>query len=183
MKESTLESLPNELLIIVFGHLSPFDLCRAFFDVKNARIIRLLTCIRHSLDVNLMRYNQLRQFLSSSNDDMKKCFSALIDTVVVRDTPACSMLLDYWEKMSNDTESLNVYLPSIKKIFILNADVQRHVFVTRLLKPSIFPNNVLQHLHIVFKQPTDSYSATLHELILCGISIHTVILEVEEGMF
>ena len=83
MKKSTLESLPNELLLLVFSYLSSFDLYRTFVDVKNARIEDLLTSIRYSFDGRSMHYNELCRFLSTDNDDMRKRFTALIDTLVL----------------------------------------------------------------------------------------------------
>jgi hypothetical protein len=181
-KKSTLESLPNELLLIIFGYLSSFDLCRAFLNVRNARIERLLTSIRHSLDVSSMYYNQLRQFLSSSNDDTTNRFTALIDTVVLRDSSACMMLLNYWKKTLNDTESMNVWLPSINQLLILNPDCYEYILVQPLLIPLLFHHNTFQRLHLVFERPTYTYSLFLSDLVSHRISVHTMILEVEKGM-
>jgi hypothetical protein len=150
--------------------------------MKNARIERLLTSMRHSLDVSSMHYDQLRQFLSNINNDTTKRFTALIDTVVLRDSPACWILLNHWEKILNDTELFNVWLSSIKKLLILHADRYVCGFVEPLLIPLVFYNNTFQHLHLVFEQPSDEYSSILSQLIRYRISVHTMILEVEKGM-
>jgi hypothetical protein len=181
MKKNTLESLPNELLLIMFGYLSSFDLCRAFLEVKNARIQRLLTSIHHSLDVSSMHYNQLRQFLSNNNDFTNR-FTALIDTVVLRDSSACRILLDHWEKALHDTELFNKWLPSIKRLLILNPNYYQYGLVQPLLLPLVSHDNTLQHLHLVFERPTHTYSSILSQLILHRISVHTMTLEVEQGM-
>ncbi|CAF1988067.1 unnamed protein product [Rotaria magnacalcarata] len=120
MNKSTLESLPNEVFLIIFGYLLSFDLCQAFLDVKNARIEHLLTSMRHSLDVSSMHYDQLCQFLSERNDHTNH-FPALIHTPVLRDSSACMMLRTHWETR------VNKWLLSIKKLLILDAeDYQFH---------------------------------------------------------
>lgn len=182
MKKSTLESLPNELLLIIFKYLSSFDLCQAFLDVKNVRIERLLTSLRHSLDVSSMHYSQLCEFLTSSDNNTKNRFTDLINTVVVRGSSGCIMLFNYWDKRLNDSESLNVWLPSIQQLHILNPDRYQCKLARSLLRPLIFCSTTLRHLHIVFEEPTYIYSSTLSELILHGISVHTMILEVEKGV-
>ncbi|CAF3626498.1 unnamed protein product [Rotaria sordida] len=181
MSKSTLESLPNELLLMIFGYLSSFDLCQAFLDVKNARIEHLLTSIRHTLDVSSMHYNQLRQFLSNINNDTTKHFTALIDTVVFRHSPGCMMFLDYWEKALNDTALFNMLLPSIKQLLILNADYYQYGLIDPLLISLAFHNNTLQRLNLIFDTPTYPYSSILSDLVLHHISVHTMILEVEKG--
>jgi hypothetical protein len=182
MDKSTLESLPNELLLNIFSYFSSFDLCRAFLDVKSTRIEHLLTTIRHSLDVSLMHYEQVCRFLSSSNDSMTNRFTALIETVVLRHSSACTMLVDHWEKMLTDSKSLNVWLPSIKQLLILKANYYEYGFIQPLLVPLVFANNTLRHLHLVFERPTDAYSSILSQLVLHRISVRTMILEVEKGM-
>jgi hypothetical protein len=96
MKNNTLESLPNELLLIIFSYLTSFDLCRAFIDVKNARFERLLACIQHSLNVSSLRCEQMRRFLARSNGDTASRFAILIDTIVLDDSLACMMIVEHW---------------------------------------------------------------------------------------
>lgn len=180
MKKNTLESLPNELLLIIFSYLSSFDLCRAFLHLKNARIERLITSIRHVLDVSSMHYRQLHQFLSTSNDDTTKHFTILIDTVVLRRSSACATLYHHWRKILNDNELFNIWLPSIKQLLVFNANYYGIELVQPFLRPLVF-HNTLQHLHLVFERPTHEYSAILSQLVHYCISVHTMILEVEKG--
>lgn len=140
--KNTFESLPNEVLLIIFSYLSSFDLCQAFLDLKNTRIKHLLTCIRHSLDVSSMHYNLLRKFLNSGNDYINR-FTTLIDTVVFRDSPACMMLLDHWKETLNDTERFNMFLPSVKQLIILNAKYYEYCFIHPILIPLVSRNNTL----------------------------------------
>jgi hypothetical protein len=181
MKKSTLESLPNELLLKIFSYLSSFDLCQAFFDLKNVRIQHLLTCISHSFDVSLMHYNQLRRFLLSNNNDFMHYFTALIDTIVLRNSCACRMLFSHWDETFHDTQQINMFLPSIKRLFILNTENYQYGLVQGALLPFVFAHNTLQYVHLVFKQPTNSYSSILSELVHHRISVNTMILEVEKG--
>jgi hypothetical protein len=182
IKKSTLESLPNELLLKIFSYLSSFDLCQAFLDLKNVRIQHLLTSINHSFDVSLMHYNQLRQFLLNNNNDFMHCFTALIDTIVLRSSHACWMLFDHWRETFHDTQQINMFLPSIKRLFILNTEDYQYGLVKSVLIPLVFTHNTLQYLHLVFEKPTHSYSDILSELVRHRISVNTMILEVENGM-
>jgi hypothetical protein len=181
MNKSTFESLPNELLLIIFSYLSSFDLCQAFLYLNNARIQYLLTSIRHSLNVSLMHYDQLHLWLNS-NQNHKNRFTTLIDTIVLNDSCACSTLLEYWGKTFNENDQFNVLFPSIKRLFIFQAEFYPYILVRPILIPLLFSNNTLQYLYLVFKEPTRSYSRILLELIHHGISVHTMILEVEQGM-
>ncbi|CAF2100591.1 unnamed protein product [Rotaria magnacalcarata] len=182
MNKSTFESLPNEILLIIFRYLSSFQLCQAFLHVKNSRIEHLLTSIRHSLDISSMHYDQLYQFLSNINNDTTKRFTTLIDTLVLRGaSTACLMLLNYLEKSSNDNQLfITMILPSIKQLVIFNAENYSYLSIEPLLTPLAFHKNTLQRLHLVFDRPT-SYFSILSWLISSRISIHTTILEVEKG--
>ncbi|CAF1632611.1 unnamed protein product [Rotaria magnacalcarata] len=182
MNKSTFESLPNEILLIIFRYLSSFQLCQAFLHVKNSRIEHLLTSIRHSLDISSMHYDQLYQFLSNINNDTTKRFTTLIDTLVLRGaSTACLMLLNYLEKSSNDNQLfITMILPSIKQLVIFNAENYSYLSIEPLLTPLAFHKNTLQRLHLVFDRPT-SYFSILSWLISSRISIYTIKLEVEKG--
>ncbi|CAF1925183.1 unnamed protein product [Rotaria magnacalcarata] len=182
MNKSTFESLPNEILLIIFRYLSSFQLCQAFLHVKNSRIEHLLTSIRHSLDISSMHYDQLYQFLSNINNDTTKRFTTLIDTLVLRGaSTACLMLLNYLEKSSNDNQLfVTMILPSIKQLVIFNAENYSYLSIEPLLTPLAFHKNTLQRLHLVFDRPT-SYFSILSWLISSRISIYTIKLEVEKG--
>jgi hypothetical protein len=182
MKKSTFESLPNELLLIIFGYLSSFDLCQAFLDLKNARIEHLLTSIHHSLDVSSMHYDQLCQFLGNISNDTAKRFTALIDTLVFRDSLGCSKLFYHWEKTVHATELFNMPFSSIKKLLILDAKYYQYRLIQSLLTSLVLHNNTLQYLHIIFERPANTYLSILSELISHRISVHTMVLEVEKGM-
>jgi hypothetical protein len=181
-KKSTLESLPNELLLVIFSYLSSYDLCRAYLDVKNARIEHLLTSMRHSLDVSSMHYGQLHQFLSNINNDITKRFIALIDSVILDDSSASMELVSYWEKTLNETELLTIPVLTIKQLLVLNAEYYSYGLIQPLLTSLVHYSNTLRYLHLVFKTPSDKYSSMLSQLIRCRISVHSMVLEVEKGM-
>ncbi|CAF0953303.1 unnamed protein product [Rotaria sordida] len=181
MSKITLESLPNELLLIIFSYLSSFDLCQAFLYLNNARIQHLLTSIRHSFNVNLMHYDQLHLWLNS-NQNHRNHFTNLINTVVFNDSYASRMLLEYWEKTFNGTDQFNVLFPSIKRLVMLQAECYSYTLIQAILIPLVFANNTLQYLHLIFKEPASNYPRILSKLILHRISVHTMILEVEQGM-
>jgi hypothetical protein len=181
MSKSTFESLPNELLLIIFSYLSSFDLCQIFLYIINTRIQSLLTSIRHSFNVNLMHYDQLHLWLNS-NQTYRSRFTNLIDTIVFNDSYACWTLLEYWEKTFNETDQSNVLFSSIKRIVVLQAECCPYILVRPILIPLTFANNTLQYLHLIFKEPTCGYSSILSELIYHRISVYTMILEVEQGI-
>lgn len=183
MEKSTFESLPNELLLLIFRYLSSSDLCRTFLDIANVRIQQILTSMRHSFDVSFMHYDEIGQFLSNINDHSTKCFPTLIDTIVLRNTPASSMFVKHWVKMSKENHSWNTNFSSIERIFILEADYQCYSFASSILKPLILSSNTLQQIYFVFEQPTQLYRSTLEALVRQCISIRTMILDVEQGMF
>ncbi|CAF3913698.1 unnamed protein product [Rotaria sp. Silwood1] len=181
MSKSTLESLPNELLLIIFSYLSSFDLCQAFLCLNNARIQHLLTSIRHSFNVNLMHYDQLHLWLNS-NQNHRNRFTNLINTVVFNGSYASRTLLEYWEKTFNGTDQFNVLFPSIERLIMLQAEYCSYYCIQPILIPLVFANNTLQYLHLIFKKPAWKYSRILSRLIVHRISVHTMILEVEQGM-
>jgi hypothetical protein len=180
-KKSTFESLPNELLLMIFSYLSSYDLCRVYLDVRNARIEHLLISMRHSLDVSSMHYGQLHQFLSNINNDITKRFIALIDTVILDDSSACMELVSYWKKTLNETELLTIPVLTIKQLLVLNAEYYSYGLIQPLFT-LVHYSNTLRYLHLVFKTPSDKYSSMLSQLIRCRISVHSMVLEVEKGM-
>lgn len=182
MNASTLESLPNELLLSIFRYLSSFDLCQAFLNVNNTRIERLLTSMHHTLDVSTMRYGQLRRFLNNLSEDSTKRFTALIDAIVLRDSSGCATLAYYWKKTINDMSQSHIMFPSIEKLFVLNADDYEPGLIEILSSPLVSDNGRLQYLHVVFKKLLNSYLSMLSDLVTRRISVHTMILEVEKGM-
>jgi len=181
MSKSTFESLPNELLLIIFSYLSSFDLCQTFLYINNTRIQSLLTSIRHSFNVNFMHYDQLHLWLNS-NQNHRNRFTNLIDTIVFNNSYACRTLLEYWEKTFDESDQSNVLFSSVKRIVVLQAQCCPYILVRPILIPLTFANNTLQYLHLIFKEPTSGYSSILSELICHRISVHTMILEVKQGM-
>ncbi|CAF1007388.1 unnamed protein product [Adineta steineri] len=181
MSKSNFESLPNELLLIIFSYLSSFDLCQTFLYINNIRIQSLLTSIRHLFNVDLMHYDQLHLWLNS-NQDHRNRFTNLIDTVVFNDTYACRTLLEYWEKTFNETDQSNVFFASVKRIVVLQAEHYSYSLVRPILVPLVLAENKLQYLHLIFKEPAFGYAKILSDLIDYRVSVHTMILEVEQGM-
>ncbi|CAF1630980.1 unnamed protein product [Rotaria sp. Silwood1] len=181
MNKSTLESLPNELLLIIFSYLSSFDLYQAVLYLNNACIQHFLILIRHSFNVNLMHYDQLHVWLNS-NQNHRNRFTNLIDTVVFNDSYASRTLLEYSKKTFNETDQSNVLFPSIKRLVMLQAECCSYILIQAIVIPLVFANNTLQCLHLIFKEPASNYPRILSKLIVHRISVHTMILEVEQGM-
>ncbi|CAF0904069.1 unnamed protein product [Adineta ricciae] len=181
MGKSTLESLPNELLLTAFSYLSSFDLCQAFLDINNARVQSLLSSIHHSFNVDLMHHDQLHDWLNGDRN-LRNRFTSLIETVVFNDSPGCHMLMKYWEKVLSDKDPYNVLFSSIKRFVVTQAERYSYSLVGSILVPFTFADNTLQYVHFIFNEPTFGYSRMLSELIERRVSIHTMILEAEQGM-
>ncbi|UJR16751.1 hypothetical protein I4U23_003651 [Adineta vaga] len=173
MSKSTLESLPNELLLIILSFLSSFDLCQAFLYINNARIQCLLTSSRHLLNVNLMHYDQLHLWLNNNNSHRDR-FNSLIDTVVLHNSYACWTLLKYWGKTFKENDQLNVLFPSIKRLIALQAVYCSCYVIKPILIPLVCTNNTLQYLHLISEEPTNRYPEILSELIRHRVSVHTI---------
>ncbi|CAM4749867.1 unnamed protein product [Rotaria magnacalcarata] len=173
MSKSTIESLPNEIWLIIFSYLSSFDICQAFLDIKNTRIEHLLTSMHHILYANSMHYDQVRQIENEHNDHTNR-FLALIHTVVLGDSRGCKVLEADWETR------LNKYLLSIKKLVILDGDHSLFHCVSSIIRPLFSSSSTLRHLHIVFSRAQVPHSSTLSEPVHHQVSIRTMILEVEK---
>jgi hypothetical protein len=181
MSKSTLESLPNELLILIFSYLSSFDLCQSFLYLNNNRIEHLLISIRHSFNVNFMYYDQLHLWFNT-NHNQRNRFTNLIDTIIFNDSFASRTLLEYWEKTFNETDQSNVLFPSVKRLVMFQAECSSDILIQTILIPLTFDNNTLKYLHLIFKEPASNYPRILSKLLVHRISVHTMILEVEQGM-
>lgn len=181
MNKSTFESLPNELLLIIFSYLSSFDLCQAFLYINNPRIQSLLTFISHSLNVTFMQHDQLHLWLNN-NPNQRNRFNNLIDTLIFDHSCACESLLEYWEKSFKENGQHNVLFPSVKRIIVLGAECISYSLFGPILKPLVFANDTLQYLHLITKEGTLSYLNMLSRFIDYRVSVHTMILEVELGM-
>ncbi|CAF3917769.1 unnamed protein product [Adineta steineri] len=181
MSKSTLESLPNELWLIIFSYLSSFDLCQTFLYINNTRIQSLLTSIHHYLNVNFIHYDQLHLWLNSDQNHRNR-FTNMIDTVVLNYSCACQTLLEYWEKTFNETDQSNVLFASIKRLVVLQAEYRPYSLIQPILAPLVSTSNTLQYLHLIFTKRTYDYFKILSDLIAYRVSVHTMILEVEQGM-
>ncbi|CAF0741242.1 unnamed protein product [Adineta steineri] len=181
MSKNTFESLPNELWLIVFSYLSSFDLCQTFLYINNNRIQSLLTSIRHSLNVNFVHYDQLHLWLNSDQNHRNR-FTNMIDTIVLNYSCGCQTLLEYWEKTFNETEQSNVLFASVKRLVVLQAEHRPYSLVQPILAPLVSSSNTLQYLHLIFTKRTYDYFKILSDLIDYRVSVHTMILEVEQGM-
>lgn len=182
MDRSTLESLPNELLLAIFSYLSSFDLCQAFLDLENTRIEHLLTSMRHTLDVSEMNFGQLCRFLNDINQGSIKRFISLVDTIIVQDLISTWRLFNRLKAVTNDVSQSYPLFSSAKKLLVFDADRFWFDRVHILSSPLVFHNGTFQHLHVVFETVSSMYASLLSELITHRISVHTMIFEVEKGM-
>ena len=180
MSRCTFESLPNELILLVFEYLSLFDLCQAFCHIANARLVRLFVSKRHSFVPASLRCGEMCQLLDVNNETHLQRFTDLIDTLVLDETLASSVFREHVTKRMDVAQPLNCRFPSMTQLIIFNAE-QRCRQTIQLLLPLNFCNHSLRRLHLVFHRPALSYSIILSTLVSDHISFHTMILDVENG--
>lgn len=181
MTKSTFESLPNELLLIIFSYLSLLDVHRAFHNVNNVRMKQLLTSLRRSLNVNSMRYVQMTEFLNLCEKDPNS-FVGMIDTVILASSLTSNELFDSWIKKLKNNASLDQWLLSTKRFFIYDVNPYAYFSLYLLLNNLITFNAALRYLHLHFKRPYQNYTSVLFRLMRHDISVHTMIFQVEQGM-
>ncbi|CAF4284234.1 unnamed protein product, partial [Rotaria magnacalcarata] len=157
MSKSTIESLPNEIWLIIFSYLSSFDICQAFLDIKNTRIEHLLTSMHHILYANSMHYDQVRQIENEHNDHTNR-FLALIHTVVLGDSRGCKVLEADWETSRAQVPhsstlsepvhhqvSIRTMILEVEKVQ-LTLSIQQPSELTLLLKRGALP--ATEHLNV-----------------------------------
>jgi hypothetical protein len=181
MSRCTFESLPNELIVLVFEYLPLLDLYQAFYLIANARLVRLCLFERHAFVVGSLRYGEMYRLLAVNNEVHLKCLTDLIDTLVLDDSQASSVFLEHITKRMNVAQLFSCRLPSMTQLIIFKADHRCGETIRSLLLPINFCNHALRRVHLVFERPIDRYSAILSTLVSNRISFHTMILEVENG--
>jgi hypothetical protein len=183
MSRCTFESLPNELILLVFEYLPLLDLYQAFYHIANARLVRLFLSKRHPFVVGSFRCGEMCRLLDANNEVHLKCLTDLIDTLVLDDSLASSVFLEHISQRMDVAQPLNCRLSSLTQLIIFKADSQCNQTIRSLLLPINFCNHSLRRVHLVFQRPTDEYSAILSTLVSNRISFHTMILEVENGAY
>ena len=182
MSRCTLESLPNELILLIFEYLSLFDLYQAFSQISNTRLVQLFRSKRHPFVVGSLRCGQICQLLDANNEGHLKCLTDLIDTLVLDDSLGSSVFLEHVTKRMDVAQPLSCRLSSMTQLIIFEADHQSNLLIQSLLLPINFCNHPLRRVHLVFERWTVQYAAILSTLVSNRISFHTMILEVENGM-
>jgi hypothetical protein len=176
----TLESLPNELILLIFDYLSLFDLCQSFLHVNNIRLQELLLSKRHSFMPSSLCYQQMSRLLNDNNHFTFQCFTNFIETLVLDSSYASNMFCTHLRERLRNTSPFNVYLSSMTQIISETEDYICDVAVVLLL-PLNSINHNLQHLHLIFEQPDYNYGFSLMILVKYLISFKTMTLEVKRG--
>jgi hypothetical protein len=183
MSRCTFESLPNELILLLFEYLPLLDLYQAFFHIANARLVRLFRSKRHPFVVGSLRCVEMCRLLDADNEPYLKCLTDLIDTLVLEDSLASSVFLRHISVRMNVAQPISCRLSSMTQLIISKADQRCGETIWSLLLPINFSNHVLRRVHLFFQRPIGEYSATLSTLVSNRISFHTMILEVENGAY
>jgi hypothetical protein len=181
MSRCTFESLPNELILLVFEYLSLIDLYQAFSHIGHARLVQLFLSKRHPFVAGSLRCGQMCRLLNVNNEAYLRCLTDLIDTLVLDDSLASSVFLEHVSERMDVTQPFPFRLQSMTQLIIFKADNHCVQMIRSLLLPINFCNHPLRWVHLVFNQATDEYSTVLSTLVSNRISFHTMILEVENG--
>ena len=175
------ESLPNEIILLLFEYLSLFDLYQAFYHLDNTRLVRLLLAKRHSLVTGSLRCEQMSRLLHVNNLSHLQCLTNMIETLVLDDPYATIPFLETVTPRMVKTQPFNLRFPSLKYLLIIKADYHAKELTQGLLLSMNFCNHPLQRVHLLFERPSDDYSSVLSSLVSKRISFPTMILEVENG--
>ncbi|CAF4255251.1 unnamed protein product, partial [Adineta steineri] len=88
-----MESLPDELLLIIFEYLSQYDLFYAFHNL-NYRFERIIACYFNSIDLNQcenLYYKRFRLFC----EDLIPSYGHQINSLSIYDHPRIRVLQPY----------------------------------------------------------------------------------------
>ena len=178
---STFDSLPNELILMIFDYLSSLDLCETFFHFPNMRFRRLLFAKRHTFMPSSLRFTAMTALLDPTNDLLMRCFMSLIDTLVLDDSLASMMFVDYFQIKLRDNPSFDIWQQSIRRLVVLNTDRYMYDLVQPLMLSLTMGNGSLQRMHLVFESTDNVYWSVLRRLVSCRVSVHTMVLDVRRG--
>ena len=178
---STLESLPNEVILTIFDYLSSIDLCQTFFDFPNMRFRCLLLAKRHVFVTSSLRFTVMSILLDPMNDLLMRRFMSLIDTLVLDDSLASMMFVDYFQIKLRENPSFDIWHQSIRQLVVLNADRPMYDIVRPLMSSLTMGNGSLRRMHLVFEHTDGVYWGVLRDLASYRVSVHTMVLDVKRG--
>ncbi|CAF4695793.1 unnamed protein product [Rotaria socialis] len=103
-------------------------------------------------------------------------FSNLLQTIILNNSCASVAFFEHWIGMI----SPNYLTPSIERLVIIETGY--YTYGIAYLIKHLTLGNTLQYLHLVFEYPDDDYMHVLIALVKTQISVHSMVLEVENGM-
>ena len=175
---NSLESLPDELLLMIWNYLSLYDLCQSFLYIENLRFKSLLQCQSHSLIVNSLQYDQICQLFEDKNQFFTKSLINLVNTFILDGSITCRIFL---KKFIENGSLINSF-SNLKTFIIFDGHFYGYnPFVRSILFPLTNINGILQKFSIKFPQINYSYTNFLSLLVSYPISIEIMIIELREG--
>ena len=178
IKINSLESLPDELLLMIFNYLSFYNLCQSFIHNANVRFKSLLQCKSHSLIINSLRFDQICQLFEDKNEFFTKSLLYFIDTLVI-DWSITSRI--FLQKFIENGSLINSF-SNLKTLIVFNGNSYGYnSFVRSMLFPLTSINDMLQKFYMKFSRLTSSYTYLLSQLVSHRISIEIMILEITDG--
>ena len=175
---NSLESLPDELLLMILNYLSLYDLCQSFLYIENVRFKSLLQCQSHFLIVNSLPYDQICQLFEDKNEFFTKSLMNLVNTFILDGSITCRIFL---KKFIENGSLINSF-SNLKTLIIFDGHFYGYnPFVRSILFPLTNINGILKKFSIKFPQINYSYSNFLSLLVPYPISIEIMIIELREG--
>ncbi|CAF3475682.1 unnamed protein product [Rotaria socialis] len=102
-------------------------------------------------------------------------FSNLLQTIVLNNSCASLAFFEHWIGMI----SPNYLTPSIERLVIIETEYYTYGIVYLIKHLTL--GNTLQYIHLVFEYPDDDYMHVLVTFVKTQTSVHSMILEVENG--
>jgi hypothetical protein len=190
---SSLESLPNELWLLLMRYLSSFDLFRALVGL-NYHIDCLLLSIRSPfLDTSPhigIRFCEMYQLLEGKHDWSQHLLSS-IEIIRLGGTHASDILCKHCHASSmeifssfsvNNNISFSNLFPSLRRLYVTEKAIKR-VSILKLLLPI---SNSLRYVYLTFESFAEypSYVATINNFIQHRLSFYSMTFDiVQEGRF
>ena len=177
---SSFESLPNEIILLVFKYMSLFDLYQVFYYLNSTRLVQLLFAKQHSLVVGSLLLEQMCRLLHVSNRSHRQCLTNMIETLVVDDPYASTLFLQSVTPRMKKTQPFNRRFPSLKRFLIERLTYgYSSVLIPIVSKRISFPTMILKVENgewlewcsheeplscLSYRSKLESYSKDLHQM-------------------
>jgi hypothetical protein len=185
MTTTSLEHMPNELLLLCMSFLGSIDVYRALAGL-NYRFNSLLSAMipRPLLDTSQggcsgIRYSDMHKLLKRRHY-WSRCLLSSIDTIYITDTLAGDVFYHGFHfpltRSSVQTSSSTLF-PSLRRLYITEKSIKK-INVLKMFLPMV---NSLRYLHLTFDNwyEFSSYSYIINTFIKYKISFYSMVFDVK----